>query len=129
LDHDGSDVEYGLRLGAQNDEWRTLLTVNYFDSSDDDQEYVKGLVSFDYLLMKESAFKPFIGVNFGYISYTTSVPNGDDDDSGFLYGAQAGFLYRVAEHVQMDISYRYSLSEADRVNHTEGVVFGINYIF
>jgi len=129
-DHTGDDVEYGLRLGAQNKEWRTLLVVDYFDSSNDDQQYVKGLVTFDYLIMQESAFKPFIGVNLGYISYSTSNPvTGDGDDSGFLYGGQAGFLYRLAENIQMDVSYRYSFSEANSVNHTEGIVFGINYIF
>jgi len=129
LDHEGSDIEYGIRLGAQNKEWRTLLIANYFDSSDDDQEYFKAQATFDYLLVQDSAFKPFIGLNLGYISYTTSNPNGDDDDSGFLYGAQAGFLVRVADHVQFDVSYRYSFASSDTVNHTESIVVGLNYIF
>lgn len=127
--HIGDDVEFGLRLGAQNDAWRTLLILNYFDSSSDDQEYIKGLATFDYLITKESDFKPFIGVNLGYINYTTSNPTGDDDDSGFLYGGQAGLLYNVTESIQVDLSYRYSFSSADSVNHTEGIVFGMNYIF
>ena len=30
-DYEGSDVEYGIRLGLQNEEWRTTLSYNYFD--------------------------------------------------------------------------------------------------
>jgi len=123
-DYTGNDVEYGIRLGAQNDEWRTLLVLDYYDSSDDDQKYIKGLVSFDYLLT-ESTFKPYIGVNLGYLDYTSE----SNDDSGFLYGGQVGFLYRVADNVQIDVTYRYSFVEADHVNHVEDVVFGVNYIF
>jgi opacity protein-like surface antigen len=120
----GTDVEYGIRLGAQNDEWRTLLILDYYDNSDDDQEYFKGLVSFDYLLT-ESEFKPFIGINLGYLDYTST----GNDDSGFLYGGQLGVLYRAAENVQVDVTYRYSFVEADHVNHVEDIVFGVNYIF
>jgi opacity protein-like surface antigen len=124
FDYVGNDVTYGVRLGAQNEEWRTLLILDYYDSSDDDQKYFKGMVSFDYLLT-ETPFKPYIGINLGYLDYTSE----SYDDSGFLYGGQVGFLYRVAENVQIDVTYRYSFVEADHVNHTEDIVFGVNYIF
>jgi len=126
-DHEENDVEFGIRIGAQNEEWRTLLILNYFDTgTKSDQEYIKGLVTFDYLLMKKSTFKPYIGINLGYINYTTS---GMDDENGFLYGAQAGMLYRIADNIQVDLTYRYSFSESDHVNHVEGIVFGLNYMF
>lgn len=129
-DHKGDDVEFGIRLGAENTEWRSMLLVNYFDSSDDDQEYWKVQGTFDYLLLQDNtSFHPFIGINLGYISYSTSNPTGDDDDSGILYGGQIGMLWRAAESLEIDISYRYSFSNADYVNHTEGVVFGLNYMF
>ena len=28
-----SDVEYGVRIGAQKDDWRTMLIYNYFDTT------------------------------------------------------------------------------------------------
>ena len=37
LDHEGTDVEFGIRIGAQTNEWRTMIVFNYFDSEDDDQ--------------------------------------------------------------------------------------------
>ncbi len=122
------NIEYGLRLGAQNSAWRTLLIVNYFDSTDDDQKYYKGLATFDYLLIQDSSFKPFIGVNAGYINYITSNPNENDEDNSFLYGGQAGVLFSVSDEVQLDLSYRYSLSSSEYVNNTGSFLFGLNYI-
>ena len=125
LDHDGNDVEFGLRLGAQNEMWRTLLVLNYFDSSDDDQEYWKGMASFDYFITQEYALKPYIGLNVGYMNYqSTGI-----DDGGFLYGGEAGVSYRLNESVEMDLLFRYSASGDDNVDHVSGVVFGLNYIF
>jgi opacity protein-like surface antigen len=129
LDHDGSDVEFGIRIGAQMDEWRTLLILDYFDSSDDDQNYEKGMITFDYMFMntQESVdgFQPYIGLNVGYMNYEST----NIDDDGLLYGGQIGFSYRVTEQFGIDLSYRYSLVDSDNVDHLEGIVLGLNYIY
>jgi opacity protein-like surface antigen len=133
-DHDGSDVELGFRLGAQINEWRTMLIFDYFDSSDDDQNYEKGLLSFDYFFLNSNqgeynAFRPYIGVNVGYMNYEAT----DVDVNGFVYGGQVGFAYRVAEHVDIDLMYRYSLTSGSddqyEADHIGSVLFGINYIY
>lgn len=128
-DHDGDDVEYGLRLGAQNDEWRAMLVLDYFDSSDDDQNYEKGLAQFDYYLFNNESesfsFRPFIGVNVGYMNYEST----NIDESGFLYGGQAGFVFGVTEHFDIDVMYRYSLTDAAHTDHVESVVVGLNYLY
>jgi len=126
--HDGDAVEYGVRLGAQTEEWRTMFVFDYFDSSDDDQNVEKGLVTVDYFFYNsgsEMAVRPFIGVNIGYANYeSTGV-----DDSGFLYGGQAGVVIGITPQVDLDLSYRYSLSEMDVMDHTASFTFGINYLF
>ena len=123
--YEGSGVEFGIRLGAQNQQWRTLIALNYYDNTDDDQEYFKGIVTFDYLLIQDTPLQPYLGVNVGYIDYTSDAM----DDTGFLYGGQAGVLYSVTENIQMDVSYRYSIAETDNVNHVGGIIVGLNYIF
>jgi opacity protein-like surface antigen len=123
-DYVGNSATYGVRIGAQNAEWRTLLSLGYYNSSNDDQKYIKGLVSFDYLLT-DSELKPYVGLNAGYLDYTST----NNDDSGFLYGGQVGILYHATDNIQIDLTYRYSFVEADRVNHVEDIVFGVNYIF
>ena len=135
-DYEGSDVEFGIRVGAKKDEWRTTLAFNYFDGSEDGykQNYEQGLISFDYLFLSEnkSNFQPFLGVNIGYINYEST---NDIDMSGFLYGGQAGVIVTIADNIDLDLMYRYSLTNAtqdDRdasLDHIGSIVFGINYVY
>jgi len=135
-DYEGSDVEFGIRIGAKKDEWRTTLSFNYFDGDEDGyaQNYEKGLVSFDYFFLNsnQSKFQPFLGVNVGYINYEST---NDIDMSGFIYGAQAGIVVSIADNIDLDLQYRYSLSNAtqdDRdasLDHVGSIVFGVNYVY
>ncbi|QOR62320.1 outer membrane beta-barrel protein [Sulfurovum sp. ST-21] len=128
-EHDGSDVEYGLRIGAQMNEWRTLLVLDYFDSKDDDQNYEKFMITVDNMFNNTEkdvkGLQPYIGLNIGYMNYESTNIN----ESGFLYGGQAGLFYRVTDNVGVDVSYRYSLTDADRTDHIASFVMGINYIY
>ena len=120
------DVEFGFKIGAQNNEWRTTFVFDYYDSTDNDQNIEKGYLTLDYFLLNnESTFQPYIGLNIGYANYESSYV----DDSGILYGAQAGIVLDIAEMVNVDIGYRYSLSDADALDHIGSVLFGVNYIF
>ncbi len=120
------DIEFGIRIGAQRDQWRTTFIFDYYDSDDNDQNVEKGYLTVDYFVLEnESTFRPYIGVNIGYASYESTYV----DDSGFLYGAQAGIVVNVAEMINLDLGYRYSLSDADALDHIGSIVFGINYIF
>lgn len=135
-DYEGDDVEYGIRLGLQNEEWRTTLTYNYFDSSSDghDQNYEKGLLSIDYFFYNEASnpFKPYFGGTVGYVNYESTD---NIDMNGVVYGGQIGFIYSVNSNVDLDFMYRYSLSNAtqdDRdasLDHIGSFVFGLNYEF
>lgn len=126
--HDGDAVEYGVRLGSQTEEWRTTFLFDYFDSSDDDQSVEKGLLTIDYFIYNsgtEMSVRPFIGLNVGYANYESTF----FDDSGFLYGGQAGVVIGITPQIDLDLSYRYSLSEMDVMDHTSSFTFGFNYLF
>ena len=138
LDHEGTDVELGLRLGAQINQWRTMLIFDYFDSEDDDQNYEKGLVSFDYFFLSpeseadSNAFRPYIGLNVGYMNYEST----DIDINSFIYGGQVGFTYRITEHIDLDLMYRYSLTAdtdsddfSPQTDHIGSALFGVNYVY
>jgi len=121
------DQSYGLRVGAQNEKWRTMFTLNYFDSGEHNVE--KLFLSVDYFFLKSDiidnyALQPYLGVNLGYMNFEST---GGIDASGFLYGAQAGAVLNITDEVGFDLGYRYSLSSADELDHTGDVVFGINY--
>ena len=124
--YEGDNVEFGFRIGAQNEEWRTTFIFDYYDSSDDDQNIEKGYLTLDYFLLKEeSALRPYIGINVGYANYESTYV----DDSGLLYGAQAGVIMAIGEALNVDLGYRYSLSDAGALDHTGSIMLGINYLF
>lgn len=117
---------YGLRFGAQSDEWRATFAFNIFDSSDDDQSVEKSLLMVDYFFAgSESTIRPFVGANVGWFNYESTLV----DVSDFLYGGQAGVVVGVSDSIDLDLSYRYSLSASDQVNDMSNIVFGLNYIY
>jgi hypothetical protein len=126
--HEGNAVEFGLRIGAQKDEWRTMFAFDYFDSSSDDQNIEKSFLMVDYFLYESDAeikIKPFIGLNLGYVNYESTFV----DVSDFAYGAQAGVTVGITEYLDLDLSYRYSLSSADELDNMGSIVFGVNYLY
>ena len=126
--HEGDAVEYGLRFGAQSDEWRATFAFDYFNSDGDDQKAEKGYLMVDYFFMQSDTgmnIKPFIGANVGLFNYESTLV----DETGFMYGGQAGVIVGVSESVDLDLSYRYSIASSDNVNDFGSIVFGLNYLY
>ena len=128
--YEGSGVAFGLRLGAQNDKYRTTLLYNYYDNVDEDQKLQMGLVTIDYYVISTEAssvtIKPFIGLNIGYMGYESTFV----DESDFLYGGQAGVVVNVSEQIDIDLSYRYSLTyESIAMDHFGVLMLGVNYLY
>ena len=134
--HRGSDAEYGFRLGAQTDTWRSMFVFDYFNSNDDNQNYEKGLLEVDYFFLSSNlsddvSFKPYIGVNIGYMNYESdrTLYMFSIDESGLLYGGQVGFAVGITDSIDFDLMYRYSITDAKHTDHIESFLFGINYLF
>ena len=126
----GSDVTFGLRVGAQNDNYRTMLLFDYYDNTDEDQNLELGLISIDYYIISSEAgsvtIKPFIGINVGYASYESTLV----EESDFVYGGQAGVVVNVSEKIDVDLSYRYSLTyESFNLDHFGVIMLGLNYLY
>ena len=119
-------TSFGVRLGAQNEEWRTMVGLTYFDAEGRNVERLYG--SIDYFFLGSDTdeswvVKPFIGLNVGYANYESI----EVDQSGMVYGGQAGAVVNVLDNLSADIGYRYSLSTSAAFDHTGDVVFGFNY--
>jgi opacity protein-like surface antigen len=125
----GTDAEFGVRIGAQNSDWRTLLALNYYDNKESDQNVERGMLGFDYYLLtsefKSASFKPYLGVHGGYMNYEST----QKDENGFFYGGQAGFTLDVADKIDVDVAYRYSLGDMEEVDHMGNFVLGVNYLY
>ena len=128
--YEGSGVAFGLRFGAQNDEYRTMLLFDYYDNADEDQTYEVGMLTIDYFVISSEAasvtIKPFVGLNVGYMNYESTLV----DDSDFVYGGQAGVVVNVSEKIDIDLSYRYSMTyEAVNMDHFAVIMLGLNYLY
>ena len=123
-----SAAEYGIRLGAEKENWRTTISYSYFNDDQDGYEETmhKGSLLLDYFIWTSEAdeynIKPYLGAHIGYMSYENTVfdPNyGVDqvlmDDTGFFYGGQAGVAMMISNVVELDLSYRYSFTSIDDV--------------
>ncbi len=120
------DVQFGVRLGAEKEEWRTTLLFDYYNSDNNDQTVQQGMMLIDYYVLgQDNMFKPYIGLNVGYGRYESTFI----DESSFLYGGQLGVAAHVAEMINLDLSYRYSLSGAEVFDHIGGPVFSVDYLF
>ncbi len=149
-----SAIEYGFRIGAQDEEWRTTLLYSYYNNDDSGFEETthKGSIHLDYFIWSTDAggmdIKPFIGGHVGYMSYEVSGDTGLGlreifaDDSNVFYGGQAGVSLAISDVVELDLSYRYSLTNLDDIpveltgGHMESsldsmgsIVFGLNYFY
>ena len=116
----------GLRLGAQNEEWRTMVGLTYFDAEGRNVERLYGSIDYFFLTSdtgESFVFKPFIGVNVGYANYEST----EVDQDGMVYGGQAGVVVNALDNLSIDVGYRYSLSSSPAFDHTGDVVFGFNY--
>ena len=122
-------VEFGFRLGAQNEEWRTTISGHQFEKNS--QKYFRTMLQLDRFIwssLYESdriIFKPYLGGHVGWLKYT----DGNIDDNGFIYGGQAGLAWNVIKEVDFDFGYRYSFSDLNKVNDIGSVVFAVNYLY
>lgn len=146
-----SVLEYGLRFGAENDEWRTTLLYTYYNDEDNGAEETmhKGSVLLDYFFWKTDmdtmSIKPYLGAHVGYMTYELT----DDqifpgfnttisDGSGVFYGLQAGINMIVSEVVGFDISYKYSWTGVDdsplpdstfKLDNMGSIAFSVSYYY
>ncbi len=155
----GSAFEYGVRVGAEKEDWRTTLLYTYYNNTEQDREVTmhKGSMLLDYFLWStgSSAYnvKPYIGAHVGYMSYEASgLIKGSNkqeyngvyaDDYGLFYGGQAGIAMTISEVVQLDLSYKYSLTSIDdmstlvlsdvntvtSIDNMGSIAFSINYFY
>jgi len=124
-------VEFGFRIGAQNEEWRTTISGHTFNK--DNQKYFRGVISFDKFVWNSLykhdniIFKPYIGGHIGWLKYVDS--KSVIEDSGYVYGGQAGISWNVLREVDFDFGYRYSISNLNKVDDIGSFVFAVNYLY
>ena len=126
LNYATSGFGYGVRLGAQNDEWRTMISADKMNN--DKVSYERGELHVQYMFqlpqMTDMGLRPFIGLNGGYANYEAE---GGINESGFTYGGEAGIIFDVTDQIDIDVTYQYTMSRAAAFDHAANLGIGINY--
>ena len=126
-----STIEYGIRLGAEKDDWRTTIAYSYLNSDTNGFEETmhKGSLLLDYFIWSSGSdtynVKPYLGAHIGYLGYEATIYDTNYnvnqvlmDDTGFFYGGQAGLALMISDVVELDVSYRYSFTSIDDIVDT-----------
>ena len=122
--------QFGLKIGAQNRDWRTTIVGNFFTK--EGHNYQKLMLAFDHFVWDSLyktdniIFKPYLGGHIGWIKYTD---NFSLNNNGMVYGGETGLAMNLFKEVDFDLAYRYSLTNVDEVDSIKSVVFGVNYIY
>ena len=117
---------FGFRLGSQNEEWRTTIGIDIYESKKHALE--RGFFSLDYFFMNTDEYKsvpitPYFGINIGYMNFEGVGV----DENGWLYGGQAGLKFSFIDSVDIDLGYRFSLGSPDALDHAGDIFMGINF--
>jgi opacity protein-like surface antigen len=129
LDESIKNVEFGFRIGAQNDDWRTSIIGNTSNSKG--HKVQKAMISFDKFVWQslykkdDIVFKPYLSGHIGWIKH--SVDN--LSENSMLYGGGAGLVWNVLNEVDFDLGYRYSVTQLDNLDSLDAVTLGVNYIY
>jgi len=129
LNESTKNIEFGFRIGAQNEDWRTSLIGNMSNSNG--HEYQKAMLSFDKFIWQSLykkdniVFKPYLNGHVGWIKHTAD----NVSENGMLYGGGAGLVWNVLNEVDFDLGYRYSITDLDNLESLDAVTLGINYIY
>ncbi len=125
----GTGAGYGLRAGAQNADWRTVLSLYFFTKGKQDFKMLNIGVDYRFAHDSESSvastFDPYVGLNMGYGNYQSTGINAN----GFMYGAEAGVVISVLNSLDVDFGYRYSLSTIKPFDHMGSAIVAFNYFY
>ncbi|KIM03272.1 MAG: hypothetical protein KN64_12625 [Sulfurovum sp. AS07-7] len=124
------DPSFGLKIGVQNDEWRTTIGGDFFRSTN--IKYKRALLSFDrnIWVLKDKDndidYKPYLG---GHGGWMTQDIGSDTTVNGMVYGMQGGLAVHTQNAVDFDFGYRYSLSNIESMDSVDSFTFGVNYLY
>ena len=125
-----NNVGFGLKIGAQNEEWRTTISANFMKMQG--RNYQKVMLNFDRFVWASLyetdsiVFKPYLGAHIGWLRYTDIASLGDN---GLAYGGQMGVSLNVLNEVDFDFGYRYTVANVQNVNDIGSFIFGVNYLY
>jgi len=121
----------GFKYGKQTDTWRTALSYNYAQNTDNTYQSFIMQVDAGVLteLFKDIPIKPYLGFSFGVMEQRNSA-NEISKDRGLVYGINTGLNYVLNNSLDVDLGYRYMDSNKLRYIEDRGdISLSLHYYF
>ena len=119
----------GLKYGQQTSLWRTAISYNYGEESNNRFQTLiiqmdKGILSDAF---KKIPFKPYLGFSLGLVEHYSDTVG---TDRGYLYGANGGFNYVINDTMDIDLGYRYMVSSKLKdIDNNTNIMLSLHYYF
>lgn len=136
---DQKETLFGLRYGKQTQDFRTVFTLR------GNGDYQSIAVEADAFLMDDMfgmpEIRPYLGGTLGYMhydeetleQYKENLPADTDtssDTSEIFYGLNFGFVFYVADNIDLDLSYHYYfIDRLEPLDTMHGVGFALHYFY
>jgi len=121
----------GFKYGKQTDTWRTAISYNYAQNSDNTYQSFIMQIDTGVLteLFRDIPIKPYLGFSLGVMEHKNSA-NSLSTDRGYLYGINTGVNYILSNSLDIDFGYRYM--DSDKLNYIDyrgDVSLSLHYYF
>jgi len=123
---------FGLRVGFQNNVWRTMFTYE-----DNFTSFRAFLVEADRTIlagMMEGKGRIYLGASGGWIEYygdrTILDESVEFEDYGYAYGVNVGFMYYITDRIDLSLEYRYLFTSSSyTLDVIQGPGIALHYFF
>ncbi len=131
-DYDGVTAPtVGVKYGQQNRLWRTAISYNFSQNSDDTFHSLIVQVDRGVLteLFVEYPFKPYVGFSLGVLQHDNSHHR-ISPDRGYLYGLNGGINYVLNNELDVDFGYRYlRTDQLEYIDEISNFTLSLHYYF
>lgn len=118
-----NDTAIGIKTGAIVDKTHRLA-LNYtkysLNKEGIDADLTNIIASYDYLFRSKNNFTPYVGAHIGQSKFEVI----GFDDTGISYGAEAGILYSVTNHIEFEAGISYTTMNVKPTTPTVSGTYG-----
>lgn len=128
---DISTETVAIKYGQQSAMWRTAISYNFAQNSDDKMQSLVAQIDHGILteMFETLPVKPYIGFSIGVMEHKNNM-NAVSTDRGYLYGLNGGINYVINDKVDIDLGYRYmKTTNLESIDKVSDAMLSLHYYF
>lgn len=121
------------------------ISLAYAPAFNSDANVHNVMAGYDYLIPVNNESRVYVGAHLGSTSFKGKKNLDGVDDTGFAYGAQAGYIYDITKNIEFEFGLNYTRHDVEKtysarngadwldvkaeLDYSIGTMVGINYKF